>query len=326
MPTNDWIKQEKDRQFQSLFKQLWPNIHNSLNPPEPMTVSQLISELEKKRAICELIAKQDLEKHKASLVHNAFLSNYSNVYSSKTNDTLNICINGLSSGAPKIEINSNTPTPIVEPVLEKKYPNLASSYDFNFKSSKYLDTIVNSSYNPDDMTKEAELMKSIQESQEKLKYTQKLEKTTDLVDDIIEKVKVLQWEMKKKSASFKLMNDIENLKKEHEENERKNELMALLEKERELKKYCHLNRHHRHSISKSYLDSDSDSYSDSEKRSKSPFSKYHRPRTSVTFSRHGRESSRKRRSSSRRIKRSNSYIGPKVDCWNFNCNHDNNIY
>ncbi|RNA23014.1 hypothetical protein BpHYR1_014664 [Brachionus plicatilis] len=325
VPNKDWIEKEKEKQFQNLFRQFWPNVYSTINPPEPKSVPTLISELEKKRAICELIAKQDLERHKASLAHNELLTNYSNVYTSKMNDTLNICINGLSSGSPKIEINSNKPAfEAAKSEPEKKYPNLASSYDFNFKSTKYLDTIVNSPYNPNDLTKETELLKSIQESQEKLKLTQKLEKTTDLVDDIIEKVKVLQLEMKKKSASYKLMNDIEQLKKEHEENERKNELMALLDKELERKKYCHLNHHHHHQTNKNYLDSDSSS--ENEKRSKSPALSDHRPRMSVTFSKHNREPSRSRRKSPQRLRKSNSYIGPKVDCWNCNCSHDRNVY
>lgn len=329
VPSKDWIEKEKDKHFQNLFRQLWPNTYNIINPPEPKSVTEIISELEKKRAISELIAKQDLERHKASLAYNAFSSNYANVYTSKTNDSLNICINGLSSGLPKIEINSNTHSlanEIPKPSDENKYPNLASSYDFNFKTTKYLDTIVNSPYNPDDLKKETELLKSIQESQEKLKLAQKLENTTDLVDDIIDKVKVLQFEMKKKSASFKLMNEIEKLKKEHEENDRKNELMNLLQKEVEQRKYCHLNHHNHHKTSKNFLDSDSDSSSENEKRSKSTVPRFHKPRMSVRFSNQINESTKRRKKSSERVRRSNSYIGPKVDCWNCNCSHDSNVY
>ncbi|CAF1064732.1 unnamed protein product [Brachionus calyciflorus] len=328
-PSKEWIDQEKDKQFQNLFKTLWPNIYSSINPPAPKPINELIAELEQKRVISELIAKQDLERHKASLNHDSLSSNYSNVYASKYNDTLNICINGLSTSSPKIEIKTNQPiAPPQEPrKSESSYPNLGSSYDFTYKTSKYLDKIVNSPYNPEDLTKETELLKSIQESQEKLKFSQKLEKTNDLVDDIIDKVKVLQNEMKKKSASFKLMNDLEALKKEHEDAERKKELMSLLEKELDRKKYCHLNphhnhHHHHHHHRKETVDSDSDLEFDVTYRPRSTSLK----NSKVSFSLPTTSSQIRRKKSVERLNRSKLNVKPKVDCWNCNCSHDTNIY
>lgn len=96
----------------------------------------------------------------------------------------------------------------------KPYPNVMSSYDFPWTSSKHSETLVKSSYNPEELTQEAKLLKSIQESQEKLKASQKMEKTTDLIDDMINKFKLLQDEMKKKSEALKLKSEYEDLKKE----------------------------------------------------------------------------------------------------------------
>ena len=167
---------------------------------------------------------------------------------STTQDTISITIGGLNTGNPKIDIKNMRPTTASTPTpssaiqsslyapnwscLSQKI-NTMSGYDFpNINCTR----IPNST--------EDNLIKSIQESQEKLRLASKLEKTTDIVDDIVCKVKVLQSEMKKKSTNLEIQSEIERLRKSREG------LYDFLENNNN---DCHMHLHrHNHDLSSSH--------------------------------------------------------------------------
>jgi hypothetical protein len=153
-----------------------------------------------------------------------------------TQDTINITIGGLNTGNPKIDIKNMRPATAAVP----PQPHLSN---WNFLSHK-INTL--SSYDFPDTNRaqlwnstEDKLLKSIQESQERLKYAQKLEKTTDIVDDIVGKVRVLQSEMKKKSTALEIQNEIEKMRKSREN------LYGFLDDHEHIN-HAHHHHHHNH--------------------------------------------------------------------------------
>ncbi len=202
---------------------------------------------------------------------------------------------------------------------------------------------------------EAELIKSIKESQEKLKMAQKLEKTTDLVDDIIKKVGVLQTEMRKKSSAMKLKEDIEKYNKEQQEKRHLEELkrsltsLSLRESDSDHHHHHHHVCHHTHR-SRSREVRIHDCCSRSRSRSVScPSRSVSRERkltsilkptssktyptesksTIFTLTSRSRSRSRPRSDSSSLLPLRQSFksVKPKVKSWNVNCkHHDENIY
>ena len=225
-PTQESIEKQRDEKFKSLFKELWPNVYDRIDKSEKSDKSKdesakFLTELEKNRAMVDLMVKEDLEKYKFLLAAGKNLNtnhmthcHCANCLSPNSKDSINIRIDGLNTGKPNFSILPPKPEPEKKPEPPKpNYPNLLSSYDFPYYTAKHKDQLVKSSYNPSDLTNGVKLLQSIKESQEKLKMTQKVEKTTDLVDDIINKVKVLQDDMKKQSTMIKVEKEIEEFKK-----------------------------------------------------------------------------------------------------------------
>ena len=191
-----------------------------------------------------------------------------------------------------------------EPKEEKKLDfnkNLVSSYDFPWPLYKFTDTLVKSSYNPKELEAEKRLLKNIEESQEKLREAQKLNKTTDLIDDMIGKFKLLQDEMKKKSEEIRLKSELIDLKKEiHRSSERSKSITSR--------------RHKSRSSSVSSLSSSDRSMSRDRHICKSATYSILKPVKHVSCSH-----SIARQSYDSGLKTKAIHAKPKVKCWNCNC-------
>jgi hypothetical protein len=159
-PSKEWLEKEKNERFNALFHSLWPNLYH--NKDEKEKKEREAAELEKKKVICSLLMEQDLKKYEGILntaktqtttttttttyPMDKFFTTTSS--SDKSSDTVNITINGLSSGQAKIEISA----PHEKPPTEKPKTNV-SSYDFPFDMSKYTEKFFKSSYNPEEISK-----------------------------------------------------------------------------------------------------------------------------------------------------------------------------
>jgi hypothetical protein len=337
--TRYFLDREKDRKFEALFKELWPNLYNRaglFEPAKTVSAAELFAVLEKNRSLYNLMLQQDLLNCK-NLVATSTSTPSSlitattgaTIAPAKCGENINICIN---TAQPKVEITSGwtslNPVTITKPVETSSYlisrnPNHISSYNSTTSYSgnllKQIDDL--NSFN----TRENELIKSIQESQEKLKMTEKLERTNLIVDDIMNKVKELQGEIKRKSTSLLIKNEIEKLDKERENRLRRsstsiyfeNEPCTVCHKSRSKEKQCRLSFECR---------------SSSREKHHSPHVANHNHKHIVSILKptyssrlpHRSSSSHRRRSSSRSR---STYVESKVDCWNPSyAKHDSNIY
>jgi hypothetical protein len=316
---------------------MWPNIYSRINPPTQ--TDMILSEIEKRKIINDLILQQDLERYKA--FHSTLAP-----ASATDSKNINITIGGLdSSVTPKIEISSTpynstatistkTNDILLNPTPAPLNPDLVSSYDLPniSKYTEYLATHTYNMNNPPELRHDLNLLKELKEAQEKLRYAQKLEKTTDLVDDIIKKAEHLQSEMKKKSELLKLQKSIDEFNKE------KNDILLR-------KSYTDLyERLSRERVASSSLDLSSD-------LNKYYINHYHhvhtlRPKSPVSILKYSSSGVPERvRLLDRRSSRSNSRrasvsfvckcrtpnnpcddVGPRVDSWNCNCKIDSKIY
>lgn len=303
-PSKEWIEKQKDEKFQNLFKQLWPNVYSRINTPEPphKPASQILAEIELQRMLHDQKLKQDFKYTLAAIDTVPTTANHhccsSNVHSC---NCLKVC--QVTSGhTPHL----STLYAKKEPVVEKKtYPNVMSSYDFPWQPFKYSETLVKSSYNPASLQNETNLLKEIQESQEKLKANQKLEKTTDLVDDMISKFKLLQDDMKKKSEALRLKSELSDLKQEiHRRSRSRSKSRSRLSSDSDMSSRERTLSHIRPSTS---------TYSILKKHT--PICSNHSP--SVSFSSAHKSSNRKSFDSD--MLRGSRHVNPKVKCWNCNC-------
>ena len=340
-------------------------MHNKINPPEPTEAEKSIAALEHKKALFNLMIQQDIDKFKETLKPPpppppvpapTCLTCLANSTCTHNTNGFNITIGGLSTASPKIEISAKpswtTPTYSTSNLQSTfrtdigKYPNTVSSYDFPYETSKYCEGLFKSTYNSVELENEVKLLKSIQESQEKLKLHGRIEKTTDLVDDIIGKVKVLQTEMKNKSTALKIETEIQNLKKRRDSLRSASSLsinylsdLDYLDSDDVYKPH----HHHLHSHpcrSRERLSSRSCSR---ERRRSCSRNKYPASilKTTTTIREsvspaHHHHHHHKRASSTCSSKKTSFHsslidkygkvrVQPKVDSWNMNCKHDNNI-
>ena len=350
-PTQEAIEKEKDKRFQDLCKELWPNIYSKIKEPQVKAVNlnELLEELEKKKMICDNIIKNDLERFKAH--NNATFSDFP----LKPTETVNIYIDryGSISQPNSIHMTNSKPyemTTNIEPT--KLNPNNISSYNFPFYASKYSD-IQNKSYpytnlsineklgikteKPSLSDENEQLLKTIKESQEKLKMNKKIEKTTEIVDELIGQFKQLQDEMKRKSLAIQLKSELDDLKKQRDFNRRYS-----------------INHYDDASLVKSNRSRsrERNEYASYRTRSNSPVerscSKHSRPSIlketvhvpicshkkypTVSFQLTKRDKSKSpgRRSCERSSEsygvRDWSYVEPRVKCWNCNCTKDQKVY
>lgn len=185
------IEKEKEKQFQAMFQQMWPNLHAKLNPPPPPPAPTL-TELERRIQLNNLLLSQDLERQKAAAAAAQLAA------SSATKD-IKISID-LNNPSNKLEISStpynsanffSTSNPahsiLVNPAFHTRpsCTTAISSYDFPTDMSKFNHLVTSTCY---DASADSKLLAELKEAQEKLKYAQRLEKTTDVVDNIIRKV------------------------------------------------------------------------------------------------------------------------------------------
>ena len=289
-PSKEWVEKQKDEKFQSLFKELWPNVYSRISEseakPKPANANELLAELEKKRIECENRVKFDL-----SHIYHGHQTCCNSTHSC---NCLKVC--QVAPPAP--------PKPAEPPKKEEKKPDLnilVSSYDFPWPMYKFTDTLVKSSYNPKELEAEKRLLKNIEESQEKLKEAQKLNKTTDLIDDMIGKFKLLQDEMKKKSEGIRLKAELIDLKKEiHRASERSKSTTPR--------------RHKSRSSSISSLSSSDRSLSREKHICKSATYSILKPEIHVSCSH-----LKARQSYDSGLKAKAVHVKPKVKCWNCNC-------
>ena len=337
---------------------MWPNLHQKLNPPEDY--SNKIAELEKKRELFNLIVQKDIDKYKslapppppAPVPSPAFMYKHMLPQAPAApnyTDTISISSGGLNTMNPKIDIKNSGPPPPPKP---SHYPtchlnhtntgslvNTMSSYDYPSGLSNRFDSANKFAYTAN--SDEENLLKSIQESQEKLKLAQKLEKTTDIVDDIVLKVKILQSEMNKRSTALQIQNEIETLRKSRENLHLTHS--CLDDPHHHMHHHHHeLDLHRSRSIDRLHR---SCSRERSHSRHRSPVSILKatevietraRPirKRSVSFHRSATRlddasflSDNYYRKSNENLRADYTYVAPKVNSWNFNqCKHDHNVY
>lgn len=95
-----WIEHEKDRRFQLLFNELWPNLHSKLD--EQTNAQKLAAEIEKNKKLNELLLEQELAKLKAKKEEEMktqppLPSIYSSIYTPRCHDSVNITLQGLAN-------------------------------------------------------------------------------------------------------------------------------------------------------------------------------------------------------------------------------------
>lgn len=341
------LEREKDRNFQLMFKELWPSIYDRIYTPKPpplaeqTTLEKLKADLEKDRLITALIKQQEEERKKAELNKPPLPSMYSSIYSSRLNDSVNISIKGGDKNGTKIEIS----TPSAHSTIINTDTLKSTSLDRGIISGYNMPSFDKHSYQRKEFQNDSKILESLKESREKLKYAQNLEKTSNLVDGILNEVKTLQTEMRRKSTDLKLK-EIEVLRKEKEAAEvlrKSTELLRrstaslrfesdeddVLRRSRTYRSrenlHSTLNCHHYSSLD---LDSDSDDsthmpYCHNRKsKIKSILKKTkYRPMSELSTS---SSSSYMTRSRSSHFRPPN--VSTKVECWNKNCRHDNKIY
>lgn len=339
--TKYFLEREKDRKFDALFKELWPNLHNRVGlfeQAKPLSAAELLALLEKNRSVYNLMLQQDLLNCKnlittptstpCSLI-TATTGAATTIAPSKYGENINICIN---TAQPKIEITSGwtslNPVTVPKPVETSSYlisrnSNQISSYNL---TESYSDTL---SKKIDDLNslniRENELIKGIQESQEKLKMTEKLERTNIIIDDIINKVKELQCEMKRKSTALQIQNEIDKLNKERENQLRRSSTSIYFENEP-----CAVYRRSRSKEKNRRLSFGC--CSSSRERHHDPDEAHHNQKHIVSILKPTYSSRLPHRSSSSHRQRSSSrprstYVKSKIDCWNPDyVKHDSNIY
>lgn len=202
------LEAEKEKNFQSVFKTLWPNLHERLNPPE--NFQKEIAELEKKKELLNCMVQNEINAYKAlappqpTPIYPNFYGNmpqpqlqpqFTASVGNHTADSINITIAGLNQAPNNPSYHGHTPI------------NTLSSYNFPQSRSMY------SSMYPasDDF-----MLNSLKESRDKLKYAHKIEMTSDLVDDIVSKVEYLKEDIRKKSTALEIQNEIDKLKMSQE--------------------------------------------------------------------------------------------------------------
>ncbi len=380
-------KEKQDIKFQSLCKDLWPNIYNRLEASEKAkapvvinNVNDLLTELEKKKAFYDSIIKNDLETIQRT---NHYIQSQKGQTSSfsamdaalgtaapASTGNINIYINGESvkanAGPPALPEPQPGPTYKSELLMSSyNYPYCTTNYNemkarkYPMSSAKTYSDLLGMKIKTCLSDEDEKLLASIEETQAKLKVAQKVEKTTDLVDELIGKFKHLQNDMKSKQAAIKLQKELDCLKKEQEFKrcftEGFTECYVDEDFDKAFKPRCRskeahqvLNHHHHHvspcrsrSRSLKACSSRESSRSRSCSRDRRPASilKHHKSVRSkspgVTFRLKEvtvspcRNSTRMSTSSSSQEtfgSRDYFYVAPKVQCWNAPIKKDKNVY
>lgn len=247
------VEKKKDDDFQKAFKELWPNTYNRINN-DKTSAKAVLNELEKQKNLYNTILRHDLEKFSASnltndhtrqlvcrdcnekcylkyipcssacltgcqLINKCRCSSACCTNSSATSNICTACsrahdcrlkeLNQASSLFLKRDETKDTNIKCLN------YPNYVSGYDLPYISLKDKEHLVKYSYNKETLTEDVKLLQNIKDNNEKLRAKCKIEKTNDLVDDIISKVNVLQTELKKKTAEIKVKEDLLKLKENY---------------------------------------------------------------------------------------------------------------
>lgn len=221
----------KDQKFQHLCKDLWPNIYNRIEVSEKeKECKKLLGEIDKK-TLCDALIKNANEK---KIIESCLATpteklstNTSSVYakmdaalasgqsnSNTTTPNINIYINGTT---PACASDNKGPKPA--PVFCAKPITAMSSYNYPFCTTSYKEMrekqcpqaytdFLGMSVKPCLNETDENLITSIKETQAKLKMSQKIENTTELVDDLINKFSKLQSEMKEKASYLQLRNQV----------------------------------------------------------------------------------------------------------------------
>jgi hypothetical protein len=185
----NYVERQKEHNFQQVFKELWPNLHNQLNsrpepPPAPKPVINYVQP-------APIIITQPLVTHSCHTccTHNAPKSDDKPSY-------------------PKWDaliqtLNQAKPSKLEEKV--GKYSSHLSSYDLPFS------TVFDKDAHKEELrlsTLDAKILESIKKKNDKLREQNKIEKTTDIVDGLIKDVAVLQADLKKKANELKAKEDL----------------------------------------------------------------------------------------------------------------------
>ncbi len=213
-PTEVQLERVRDEKFQALCKDLWPNIYKQMEKTEQADkCKDLVTNLEKRilsdTAIINALENKPCcsgceKKPESFAAMDAALAGKSNY----TVPNINIYINGEEKRAEK------------KPEEVPKSQVTMSSYNYPFCTSSYSEMrekqtpkkfsdILGMKVEPRLNPKDEDILNSIKETQEKLKMTQRIQTTTELVDDLINKFGKLQAEMKEKTAIINAKSDLQ---------------------------------------------------------------------------------------------------------------------
>lgn len=223
-PTEVQLERVKDEKFQAMCKDLWPNIYNQMGKQgQKEKCKDLIQNLNK-RILCDTVLKNALENKP-----NACCSGCEKKPEPLPFTAMDAALAGKTNSSPNIHIYLNgyeekkifPPKPATcEAPKFGVNPHLKmSSYNYPFYTTKYSEMkekkcpkkftdFLGMKIEPCMNTKDEATLNSIKETQEKLKMTQRIETTTELVDDLINKFGRLQTEMKDKAAILKTKSDL----------------------------------------------------------------------------------------------------------------------
>jgi hypothetical protein len=296
------LQRQKDEQFQQAFKELWPNTYHRINDKETNSTA-ILEQLNRQKIFYNSLIAHDINQVKKFVCK----------------DCNDVCYLNPLQTIPKcycqtvVQIDTPAPTCKHIHVAQQSYlpkqtfqitdlsyarqPNLVSGYDMPYLSAVQKEDLVKSSYNKDYISNDVRLLKSIRDDNEKLRLHNKIEKTNDLVDDIIGKVSVLQADIKKKSAEMKIKEDMLKLKEEYYRIKREPSLKSILKnRPRSKSPVC---RHERSSSASRRAKSPSNHhhhyYDSKNENSSSESILKNRPRSKSPVCRHERSSSASRR-------------------------------
>lgn len=249
-------EKEKDEKFQKIFKELWPNTYSMINEP-------LSNSTAKKNSILDLNSENPCFVKCKKCGHYSWyscvkcveepvhkepelkLQDYFSKYLSNTSPTLNTFTTQNSDRLNAILKRENDYLNALKSRTADKYPNAVSAYDTPFLAGKYSERLVGSLYNDDSLTNEIKLLQEIKDNNEKLRTQNKIEKTNDLVDDIIKKVEVIHNEIKKKQAEIRVKENLEVLKEKVRRERSKSPSLLELRNRSSSRERNH-NHHHHH--------------------------------------------------------------------------------
>lgn len=224
LPTDVQLERVKNEKFKAMCRDLWPNIYKQMEEKEQNDKCKDLIQNLNRRILDDTVLKNLLENNKPNTCCSGcekktecFTKMDAALADTKNSPNINIYINGneekkncsFKSAAyesPKVCVNSQLKM---------------SSYNYPFCTTKYSEMrerqcpkkftdFLGMKDEPCMSSKDEAILNSIKETQDKLKMSQQIEMTNELVEDLIKKFGVIQTEMKGKVAILKAKSDLQS--------------------------------------------------------------------------------------------------------------------